>query len=216
MKKLITVGLVSILAVFYTVDRAVAYEEPNYKVLKKEKNIEIRLYEETAVAEVSQDGKRRRGSSSAFMTLFRFIGGANSKKKSIPMTVPVTRKPELVSEKIPMTVPVTQKETKDGTWTMAFYMPADMPFEEIPKPLDERVKLRKIEARKIAAIKFSGWMNGKNIEKNSEKLKSFLQKNGIEFEGPYLVASYNHPMTPPPMRRNEVLYVISSPQTSND
>ena len=185
-----------------------AYDEPDYKVLEKENNIEIRHYDETAVAEVTREGSRGR-SGSSFMTLFRYINGANKKRLEIPMTVPVTQKQEYESIKIPMTVPVTRKSDAEGNRTMAFYMPSDMSFDEVPEPLNDEVKIRKIDPRTIAAIKFSGWMNRNNIEKHRQVLESFLKKKGLKYQPTYLAASYNHPMTPPHMRRNEVFYILS-------
>ena len=59
-------------------------EQPNYKLVSKDKGFEIRIYKQLSVISTSYKNQ-----NSAFRSLFRMIDGNNSKNQKIPMTAPV-------------------------------------------------------------------------------------------------------------------------------
>jgi hypothetical protein len=180
--------------------------EASYQVLETlENGVEIRAYPEeiwaTTVAEDQND---------AFSPLFRYISGDNERGEKIEMTAPVVtpapQPPKTDSakgEKIEMTAPVVTMNTEKGQF-MAFIMPERFDIQSIPKPSSSRVKIQLVEPRKLATIRFSGYMTEGNYEKNLELLSKTLEARGISTEGEPLLMQYNDPWTPPFSRRNEI------------
>ncbi len=101
---------------------------------------------DSVLAEVNVQGTRDQAVSAAFRILFNFISGNNLSQKEIKMTAPVSQQKS--SEKIPMTSPVTQHKSDANNWSVAFYMPNDMTYEETPKPKDNRIQIKKIQVKK--------------------------------------------------------------------
>ena len=66
---------------------AMAYEEPEYKILQSNDAYEIRQYKDQLAVQTIQG----EGSSSAFRRLFLYISGSNQASSKISMTVPVTQ-----------------------------------------------------------------------------------------------------------------------------
>ena len=69
-----------------------ANEQPDYKVIKKDNEFEIRQYTNFLTATVETEGGRDEAISTGFRILFKYISGENKNKESISMTVPVMQK----------------------------------------------------------------------------------------------------------------------------
>ena len=106
-------------------------------------------------------------------------------------------------EKIEMTAPVVTMNTKEGMF-MAFIMPQRFDMQSIPKPESSLVKLRLVEPRKLAVIRFSGYMSQGSYDKNLKLLREALEGRGISAVGEPQLMQYNDPWTPPFSRRNEI------------
>jgi effector-binding domain-containing protein len=182
-----------------------AIEEPAYTVAEAHGDIELRDYEPSILAEVEVAGSFEDAGTSAFRRLFRYISGDNRRQEKIEMTAPVTQ--EAQSVEIPMTAPVTQEAARDG-WRVAFLLPSSYSWETAPQPTDERVSLRQVPARRMAAIRFSGTWDERRFAEHEERLRSFIAERGLEASGPPEYARYNSPFTPWFLRRNEVLIPI--------
>src|SRR5512137_2149144 len=168
----IQAGLILLVLLFlwtlYGVIISMSVSEASYQVLETlENGVEIRAYPEeiwaTTVAENQND---------AFSPLFRYISGDNERGEKIEMTAPVvTPAPQPAKtkttngEKIEMTAPVVTMNTENGQF-MAFIMPERFDIQSIPKPSSSRVKIQLIEPRKLATIRFSGYMTEGDYEKN--------------------------------------------------
>ena len=85
-------------------------------------------------------------------------------------------------EKIEMTAPVVTMNTEKGQF-MAFIMPERFDIKSIPKPSSSRVKIQLVEPRKLATIRFSGYVTEGNYEKNLELLSKTLEARGISTDG---------------------------------
>jgi len=177
------------------------YEEPAYSVDREDGNIEIRSYPTVIAAEVEVSGKGESAADTAFKILAGYIFGKNVSKTKIAMTVPVTE--NLSAEKIAMTVPVTTGTDKKHL-TMRFYMPSKYSLETLPEPIDKRIKLYKLPARKFAVIRFSGFSSEANCRKHEEQLSTWLKSENLEPSAGSMRAFYNPPWTLPFMRRNEI------------
>jgi len=175
--------------------------EPQYKVLAEEGDIEIRQYGGMIVAETVVEGKYSQTSGIAFSRLAGYIFGKNRAKQKIVMTAPVLQEP--VSEKISMTAPVIQ-EKKGNAWVMSFVMPEGYTLETLPVPLDPAVTLRQVQGKKVGVIRYSGLHSESNLQNYAGKLTIWLEKRGKKVLSEPRAASYDPPWTIPFLRRNEV------------
>jgi hypothetical protein len=160
-----------------------------YDITGKTGEIEFRHYPALVLATVDSSGN-----DAGFNLLFAFITGSNHKKGSLQMTAPV-----ITSQEIPMTAPVVS-----DTRTMSFVMPAGKTRDQIPEPLDSRVRITTLPAREIAVIRFSGYAHQQEVDATAFRLQNGLKDEGIETEGRPFLMRYNAPWTPGFLRRNEV------------
>jgi hypothetical protein len=175
--------------------------EPPFKVLAEEGDIEVRQYGEMIVAETVVEGAYGQTGAPGFSRLAGYIFGKNRSKQKLSMTAPVLQEP--VSEKISMTAPVIQ-EKRGSAWIMAFVMPEGSTLESLPIPLDPAVKLRSVQGKKVGVIRYSGLHSESNLRSYAGTLTTWLQKKGYSILSQPRAASYDPPWTIPFMRRNEV------------
>jgi len=186
-----------------------AAEEAEYTVLLKEDNLEVRHYERQIVAETVVDTEFEDAGSEAFGRLFKYISGNNQSKQEIEMTAPVGQVAE--SQKIDMTAPVGQTQV-DGKWVVSFMMPGSLTMESLPRPKDQRIALRRVPERTMAAIRYSGFWNESGYQKNKSRLEKWIAEKGYVVLGQPVWARYNAPFMPWFLRRNEVLIPIETEQ----
>ena len=151
--------------------------------------IEFRKYPHMVLATVESQGN-----DSGFNLLFSYITGNNTTKRQIPMTAPV-----ITSAQIPMTSPVLSDEQ-----SMSFVMPGGKEIDEMPDPLDHRVKITSLPPREIAVIRFKGYAGHEDVHEITSRLREGLKKSGIATRGQPVLMRYNAPWTPGFLRRNEV------------
>jgi len=164
-----------------------------YEVTGKTGEIEFRKYPRMVLATVTNDRD-----DSGFNLLFAYITGNNRTKMKISMTTPVITS-ENTSEKIPMTAPILSDEK-----LMSFVMPAGKREEDMPDPLDPRVKITTLHPREVAVIQFKGFARREDVDTAKGRLLDGLQKAGITAAGQPVLMRYNAPWTPGFLRRNEV------------
>ena len=181
MKKILLI-LISVITLN---SQSMAYEEANYKVVKENKNYEIRKYSDRLVIETNSI------KGNGFRKLFNYISGNNEQKEEIKMTVPVTQ------------------EIKNGNMTMQFYLPLKFNKDNAPKPLNAEIEILTIEGGYYAVIKYSGRSSDKNFLKNKDILEKQLKQDNVVILSPPIRASYNSPFTLPILKRNEVMYRVN-------
>lgn len=182
-------------------------ETPNYEVLAKEENMEIRQYSPYIVASTYVEGSFDETQNQAFRILAGYIFGDNEKQSKISMTAPVVMNPQKSgAEKIAMTAPVVQAPQGSG-WLMTFMMPSQYKkIEDLPKPKDSRVVFKKIESQKMAVITFTGFWSEKKNTKMADRLKLWMtSKEQYEIISEPRFAGYDPPWTLPFLRRNEMM-----------
>jgi hypothetical protein len=184
---------------------AMAIEKAKYDVIEKKGAFEIRKYYDHIIAETYVNSKFEDAGNTGFRRLFDFIDGKNTTATSISMTAPVSQQKS--SEKISMTAPVSMQDLS-GTYRITFLMPSKYTMETVPKPLDERIKLKKEKGKIIAAYRYSGVWSKKKYEKMKQKLLSLINKRGLKIKGEPTFARYNSPFMPWLFRRNEILIEI--------
>jgi len=188
-----------------------ASEEPEYKVLKKYDQFEIREYSAYLVAETEVSSTFQDAGNIAFRILFDYISGNNVKQEKIKMTAPVHQKnTEDSGEKIEMTAPVSQKKAlkQDGSYILSFVVPSKYTLETVPVPKDDRVSIREIPTEIMAVRRYSGSWKEKNYRRNETILMEALEKNDLEILSDPVSARYNPPFWPPFLKRNEVMAEI--------
>lgn len=181
-------------------------ESSKYTVIKKQKEIEIRQYSGYIQAEVGVIANDYKSAiEKGFNVLAGYIFGNNVSRQKIEMTTPVQASQ---SQKISMTTPVTV--TGNDSFTVAFIMPSEYTLETLPIPKDNSIHFTPIPAHQMAAIRFSGYFQKENIRNNKQRLSHWLEEQGLETEGDFIVAGYNPPWIPGFLARNEVLIKIKS------
>jgi len=164
---------------------AMAYEENDYRIIKKNEIYEIRKYSDRVAVQAMQDNQ-----NSSFRKLFKYISGEN-----------------LTSEKIDMTTPVTQTK-EQNKFFMQFYLPSKFNKKTTPIPTNSDVEIVTMSGGFFAAIQYSGRSTDKNFFKHSKILKDKLLEDKIKIIGNSIKATYNGPFTLPAFRRNEAMYEI--------
>ena len=189
--------LIILIISIFNFSNVMAYEEPQYTVIKENNIYEIRYYSDRLAVQTT-NGYNDRG----FRKLFNYISGSNKKSTKVKMTTPVTE-----SEKIAMTVPVTEVE-ENTQMVMQFYLPSNFTIDTAPIPTNPAVELVNIKGGYFAVITYSGRLTDSNFNKHKDLLKEKLTEDGIEIVGKEIKATYNSPYTLPVFRRNEVMMRI--------
>lgn len=178
-----------------------AIEEPDYEVIRRLGDVELREYAPYVVAEVVLQTTPEAAGSQAFPILAGYIFGKNKGEQKFAMTAPVTQ--SAVPMTMAMTAPVTQTAVAGGV-RVQFVLPKGMTLAAAPEPLDPRVQLRLVPAGRWAALRYSGRWSQANDDEQLGLLKAALDKAGVATQGEPVLARYNAPFTPWFLRRNEV------------
>ena len=178
-----------------------ATEEPDFKVIQKLEDIEVREYAAYSVAVVVVPGPAADAGNQAFPILAGYIFGKNKGERKFAMTAPVTQAAEPV--KLEMTAPVTQAAAPGG-FRVQFVLPKGVTAASAPEPLDSRVTLRDVAPSRIAVIRYSGFWSDSNYSNHLTKLLAALSSANLVAVGEPVYSRYNAPFTPWFLRRNEI------------
>lgn len=206
--------------------KATAVEEIPFKVLKKEKDFELRQYAPFILAETEVTSRFEDAGELAFKRLFKYISGDNrspewakSQIEHVDTVAEISEDPtpesdhdsEPQGQKIDMTAPVFQQESEENTHLVSFVLPPSYSLSEAPIPKNEKVTIREVPEKTMAAIRYSGKWSQANYEKHLEQLTHALEEAGYEVIGDPMYARYNSPYSPRFMRRNEILLEVNKP-----
>lgn len=186
---------------------AMAIEEAKYEVIERDDKFEIRDYETHILAETVVQGNLEDAGSEAFKRLFRYISGDNRPGEKVAMTAPVSQQPR--GEKMKMTAPVGQQRLGES-WAVSFMMPGSYTLETLPEPEDPKVSLRQVPARRMAAVRYSGFWSEKGYLRYKAELESWIDGMGLTIVGDPIWARYNPPFMPWFLRRNEILIPVDA------
>jgi hypothetical protein len=165
-------------------------EKQKYRVIKKEKEFEIRYYPPAIFATTRSSAKSYRElGNSGFRKIAGYIFGNNES-----------------SAKIAMTAPVHMDINEKGS-SMSFVMPSEYTLDKLPRPVDGRVELHESPAVYMAAIEFGGFASDQRIKQYADQLSQSLKKNGIKMIGNPTYLGYNAPYEFIG-RKNEVVIAI--------
>jgi SOUL heme-binding protein len=124
--------------------------------------------------------------NSGFRTLSGYIFGKNKNDVNIAMTAPVISR---------------QEET---VLHMSFVLPEGYDVGNAPHPLDEAISVHDVSPRKLAVIRFSGYVTDTKIESRRLILEKKLSEHGLSTKGEFFLMRYNPPWFPPMIMRNEI------------
>jgi len=194
----------------FCIKGVMAIQEPQYEVLLKEKNFEIRSYQPMLIAEVLVEGDMDEASNKGFRLLADYIFGNNEdpikrQNQKIGMTAPVILEANF-SQPIAMTAPVVvQRELSNmETWKLFFVMPKEYDLNNIPKPKNSQINLVQLPKQYLAVISFSGWVSREKYETKTAELMNWIGLKSYRSLGQAQLSRYNPPWTLPFFRRNEV------------
>ena len=142
-----------------------ANEEPDYIVLKKESDIEIRQYKNFLTASIKMEGDRKEAIGKGFRSLFKYISGENKNRESISMTIPVM-----------------QKSLGNNKWNVSFVVPKKFDLKNVPQPDNANIQIKNNSDLKVIAITFSGLFSDGNIEENETKLRNYIKEKEIKIK----------------------------------
>jgi hypothetical protein len=179
-------------------------EALKYKVLQKNKNFEIRQYQEYLTASVEIDSDFARASGTGFGILSDYILGHNWSQKRVLIHGPASGQ-KVEGEKIGMTNPVLAAAAGRGGYIITFIMPAKFTREILPEPFDKRIKISEVAPCKAAVLKFNGNLDEQLIEQQTLELQSWLAHNALASKSGFSFAQYNSPGIPARFRRNEII-----------
>ncbi|MEY4481447.1 MAG: hypothetical protein RIQ84_609 [Pseudomonadota bacterium] len=193
-----------------------AIEEPSYQVLKQSESFELRQYESQLIAEVTVQGSLSEASNKGFRLVADYIFGNNqvsqassNQSEKIAMTAPVVIEPQ--SSKIAMTAPVVVEKkgaSEQQQWTLYFVMPKSYRMDNLPKPNNPQVQIKEIKNKKVAVIRFSGWVDEEKLADRTAELQTWMKQEQLIAIGEPQLARYNPPWTLPWWRRNEVFIPV--------
>ena len=193
MLKFISIASLPIIVtyVFWRTYTEKAIYNPEYRIISKEKSIEIREYENMNIILTSRKLPYREATYSGFRALASYIFGSNDR-----------------SEEIPMTAPVFTSMPDDETINISFVISDEYQINNMPNPISNNIKFRELQLGKVAVITFGLWATSKKINNKKHILEGYLQKHAIDYNSEFLVAQYNSPWILPPFRKNELLVSI--------
>lgn len=191
---LIIVGIIAILFIVFQIYTSMSTgktETQLYKVIRVEKDFEIRFYPSTTMAVITSSAKTYKElGSSGFTKLAGYIFGGNKDKKQIAMTSPV------------------HMDIGDSVSSMSFVMPANYNKDNLPLPNNAEVTIKIAPDEYVAAIKFGGFASQEEIKKQTVMLENALKEKQISYYGHFRYLGYN-----PPYqifgRRNEIIVALN-------
>lgn len=165
-------------------------EKQKYRVVKTEKEFEIRFYPPAVLATIrSSANSYRELANNGFRRIAGYIFGNNESSAKIAMTSPV------------------HMDINENNSTMSFVMPSAYQIKDLPKPTDGRVEIHETPAEYAAVIEFGGFATDEKIKKYADQLKNVLLEKSIKTIGNFKYLGYN-----PPYqfigRKNEIIVAV--------
>ncbi|MDB5713280.1 MAG: heme-binding protein [Sphingomonadales bacterium] len=187
-----TGGIIAAVGAAFFLWRASKADQPDYKLIERDGDFEIREYPGLVTAATEAHGPRDAALERGFKTLADYIFAKSR-----------------TGDKIAMTAPVLSDGSSTSGWRTRFIMPAGKARVDLPAP-PHGVTLANEPARRVAAVRFSGRADDRDLAAKEGALRSWLQLRAFPSEGVAEHAFYNSPVMPGPLRRNEVIITLST------
>ncbi len=191
---LFLIAVIFIVAFFILVQiyfALVKTETQSYKLIRKERDFEIRYYPAATMATIiSSATSYKELGNPGFKKLAKYIFGGNDKNTRIAMTSPV------------------HMEIDKNISMMSFVMPSAYLEGNLPIPNDQSVVISMSKPEYVAAIKFSGFATDGIIKSKRSKLEKALKLFSIPYYGNFRFLGYNAPYQLLD-RKNEIIVSIN-------
>ena len=163
------------------------YESPDYQIVKKADEFELRLYHHFHTVSIQESSLR---GYSGFGYLFNYISGNNKTSTKMKMTVPVINDMDANEQSMEFVIPKVHES-------------------DIPQPNDSQMKIKDYPSQHILVYRFSGLINQAKLESIVEKMNKILPTLNMVRVGAPKIARYNGPYTLPFLRHNEVWFNVN-------
>ena len=180
-----------ILIIFFSMATSETLKNPEFILVEKHGDIEVREYSEYVIAKTSISQGDMELNNNMFRTLAGYIFGGNNKSQSIPMTAPVITKND------------------ESSYDMIFFMLDANKPEDLPLPNSSNISIEMMDLGKTISITFGMWATDSRVKYYKKKLDKHIKDNNIQIKSPLMVAQYNSPWAMPPFRKNELIYKIN-------
>ena len=184
---------INIVLLFFAMAISNGIEKPDYKVVKKYNNFELRDYGSIVIATTSLERNYSRSNSLGFQKVASYIFGGNDKNMKIAMTAPVM---------------TSFHSSKNKAQEISFVMPKKHNLDTLPAPDRDDVIIKEKELGLVAAVSFGGWATEEKVKKYIKKLDLLIKKENLIKFNEVIVAQYNAPWAIPPFRKNEILIPV--------
>nr|KYP71917.1 hypothetical protein KK1_011197 [Cajanus cajan] len=150
-------------------------KSPNYQVLKRMANYEVRQYDPFIVVETNGD---KLSGSAGFNDVAGYMFGKDSTMEKIPVTTPV----------------FTQASDANLSGvSIQIVFPLDKETGSLPNPNQETARLRKVEGGVAAVMKFGGKPTEDIVREKEKTLFSNIIKDGLKPQPGCWLARYSDP-----------------------
>jgi DNA gyrase inhibitor GyrI len=166
-------------------------ERPDFALVSDEGDFQIRDYGALVLAQFTMRGTYNQAVSQGYINLEKYYTGANTPPEAIPFTVPVMARDDLASG-----------------WTTIFVLPKAYRVETAPRPIDRRIRVVEVPARRVAAILFTGKLNEGVMRERIAALEAWLAAKGIAHEKDFTLAAYGATWGPSRAQKNEVIVTL--------
>ncbi|MBT8080684.1 MAG: heme-binding protein [Gammaproteobacteria bacterium] len=201
-----------LLTVVFAGSSALALEQPDYVVVGMADGNEIRRYSPYVVVEVEVSGSFKDAGNAAFEILAGYIFGGNGSGDAIAMAAAAEPRRVGAPRNLAVAAPVmTAASSEDQAYRYTFVMDKKYAYDDLPKPQDERIRLRQVEGHTVAARRYFGLWTQARHERSEAALMQALRDARIVLAGEPMLARYSAPFTPWFQRRNEVIVEIEWP-----
>tara|TARA_X000001036_G_scaffold407826_1_gene417559 strand:- start:1351 stop:1926 length:576 start_codon:yes stop_codon:yes gene_type:complete len=165
-------------------------ETPDFNIIKKFKDFELRDYGSIIIATTTMETDFSQSNSIGFQRVASYIFGGNDKNMKIEMTAPV------------MTSFNSLNKNKQK---ISFVMPKKHNLNTLPLSKRKDVTIKEKELGVVAVISFGGWATEEKANKYIKKLKILMENENLKTSNEIIIAQYNSPWIIPPFRKNEIL-----------
>tara|TARA_S200000501_G_scaffold86154_1_gene78994 strand:- start:3944 stop:4519 length:576 start_codon:yes stop_codon:yes gene_type:complete len=165
-------------------------ETPDFNIIKKFKDFELRDYGSIIIATTTMETDFSQSNSIGFQRVASYIFGGNDKNMKIEMTAPV------------MTSFNSLNKNKQQ---ISFVMPKKHNLNTLPLSKRKDVTIKEKELGVVAVISFGGWATEEKANKYIKKLKILMENENLKTSNEIIIAQYNSPWIIPPFRKNEIL-----------
>lgn len=177
--------------------------EPAFELVRKIGDVEIRRYAPSVVAEAQLPGPAERAREVGASAMADYAAGDNEHRRKLALM------PPLIVTKVADSKDYWGRESRpggarDGGYIVQGVVGAGGDPGGLPKPTDARLRLRAVPGAVMAVVRFRGEVSDGIVETQVKKLTSALMDARLGWIGEPLVGTYDRPLTPSFMRRNEV------------